>query len=134
MGASALAAFESCNLLGADGPEIGAAQALLQPQAHQRSTEAIVLLDQTGQRFEWARIGLGPVAPVPFRASGTEAFLAGQPAVEETYLRAAQIAAGEAQPRSSVLRASREYRLEVLQVLVRRGLARAVAQAQERGA
>jgi CO/xanthine dehydrogenase FAD-binding subunit len=71
------------------------------------------------------------VAPVPFRARETEAFLANRPATDETFAEAAEIAAGEAHPRTSLLRASKEYRSEVLRVLVRRGLARAVAQAQE---
>ncbi len=84
-----------------------------------------------GERLAWARIGLGPVAPVPFRARQAEAFLAGRPADDESFVQAAEIAAGEAQPRTSLLRASREYRVEVLKVLVRQGLARAVAQARE---
>lgn len=84
------------------------------------------------QHIEWARIGLGPVAPVPFFAQQTADFLAGRPATEDTFVEAAEIAAGEAHPRTSLLRASKEYRVEVLKVLVRRGLARAVEQAQER--
>jgi len=83
-------------------------------------------------RIAWARLSLGPVAPVPFRACQAEAFLAGQPACEEAFARAAEIAAGESQPRTSLLRASREYRLEVLPVLVRRGLERAAEQARAR--
>lgn len=83
-------------------------------------------------RIAWARLSLGPVAPVPYRACQAEAFLAGKPAGEEAFARAAEIAAGECQPRTSVLRASREYRLEVLPVLVRRGLARAAEQARAR--
>jgi len=90
-----------------------------------------LVLDNDGQHLRWARIGLGPVAPVPFRAREAEAFLAGKPATEETFAQAGEIAAGEAHPRSSLLRASREYRTEVLKVLVRQGLARAVAQAHE---
>jgi CO/xanthine dehydrogenase FAD-binding subunit len=90
-----------------------------------------VALDKDGERFEWARIGLGPVAPVPFRARETEAFLSARPANEQTFVQAAQVAIGEAKPRTSLLRASREYRIEVLKVLVRQGLARAVAQARE---
>jgi carbon-monoxide dehydrogenase medium subunit len=91
-----------------------------------------VALDAGGDTIEAARIGLGPVAPVPFRARETEAFLAGKPASEETFAQAAQIAAGEAKPRTSLLRASKEYRTRVLQVLVRQGLARAVEQARAR--
>jgi CO/xanthine dehydrogenase FAD-binding subunit len=91
-------------------------------------------LDRTGERFDWARISLGPVAPVPYRAKDTEAFLARKPVSPDTLRQAGEIAASEAQPRTSLLRASREYRLEVLPVLVRQGLERAVAQAQMRTA
>jgi CO/xanthine dehydrogenase FAD-binding subunit len=91
-----------------------------------------VVLDIDHGSLDAARIGLGPVAPVPFRARETEAFLAGKPATEATFVQAAQIAAAEARPRTSLLRASKEYRTRVLQVLVRQGLARAVDQAQAR--
>jgi len=84
-------------------------------------------LDDSRERFTWARIGLGPVATVPFRAREAEAFLAGRPAGDEIYSLAAEIAAGECHPRSSLLRASKEYRVEALKVLIRRGLASAVA-------
>jgi CO/xanthine dehydrogenase FAD-binding subunit len=90
-----------------------------------------VQLNSDAQQIDWARIGLGPVAPVPFRASETEAFLAGRPAEQATFVQAGEIAAGEAQPRTSLLRASKEYRVEVLKVLVRQGLDRAVQQAQQ---
>jgi len=86
----------------------------------------------TGEVLAWARIALGPVAPVPMRARQAESFLVGRPADEASYARAAEIAVGESNPRTSSLRASREYRLEVLLSLVRHGLERAVAQAQER--
>jgi CO/xanthine dehydrogenase FAD-binding subunit len=89
-------------------------------------------LTSDGNRVEWARIGLGPVAPVPFRARETEAFLAGRTADEDIFAQAGEIAAGEAQPRTSLLRASKEYRIEVLKVLVRQGLGRAVRQARDR--
>jgi carbon-monoxide dehydrogenase medium subunit len=91
-------------------------------------------LSGDGQRFEWARIALGPVAPVPFRAQETEAFLAGRPTTQETVAQAAEIASGEAKPRTSLLRASKEYRVKVLKVLVRQGLTRAIEQAQARTA
>ena len=91
-----------------------------------------VVLDMDGHTVDIARIGLGPVSPVPFRARETEAFLAGKPATEEIFVQAAKVAATEAKPRTSVLRASKEYRTQVLQVLVRQGLARAVDQAQAR--
>jgi len=93
-----------------------------------------VILDASAQAIVQARLGLGPVAPVPFRAHATEAYLAGKSADENTFAQAAQIAATEAKPRTSLLRASKEYRTRVLQVLVHQGLARATEQARERTA
>ena len=93
-----------------------------------------VALDGPGERFSWVRIALGPVAPVPHRAREAEAWLAGRAADEETIRRAAEVAALGAQPRSNPLRASREYRIIVLKVLVRAGLSRALARARENGA
>jgi len=93
-----------------------------------------LVLDGRGQTIESARIGLGPVAPIPFRARQAEAFLCGRPADEETFAQAAEVAGGEARPRTSLLRASKEYRQRVLQVLVRQELARAAEQAQARSA
>jgi CO/xanthine dehydrogenase FAD-binding subunit len=90
-------------------------------------------LEGDGRQIAWARLGLGPVAPVPFRARQTEAFLQGRPATEETFVQAGEITSGEAKPRSSLLRASKEYRVEVLKVLVRQGLARATEEARSRG-
>ncbi len=90
-------------------------------------------LDGDSGQIAWARVSLGPVAPVPFRAQQTEAFLQGQPATHETFVQAGEVAAGEASPRTSLLRASREYRVEVLKVLVRQGLARAAEEARSRG-
>jgi CO/xanthine dehydrogenase FAD-binding subunit len=79
----------------------------------------------TEGRFDWARIALGPVAPTPFRAARAEASLAAAPATAESIAHAAQLASEEAQPRSSILRGSKEYRKEMVQVLVRRVLTEA---------
>ena len=89
----------------------------------------VVTLSEGGEEFESARIALGPVAPVPFRASQAEESLRGAPISLETMARAGEIAMQESHPRSSLLRASREYREEVIKVLVRRGLERAVQRA-----
>ena len=45
---------------------------------------------------------------MPFRARETEAFLTGRPAHEGTFLQTAEIAAREANSRTSPLRASQE--------------------------
>jgi CO/xanthine dehydrogenase FAD-binding subunit len=86
----------------------------------------VVTLSEDGGDFESARIALGPVAPVPFRASQAEESLRGAAVSLETMARAGEIAMQESHPRSSLLRASREYREEIIKVLVRRGLERAV--------
>ena len=86
----------------------------------------VVTLSESGEEFESAHIALGPVAPVPFRASQAEESLRGAPVSLEMMARAGEMAMQESHPRSSLLRASREYREEVIKVLVRRGLERAV--------
>jgi CO/xanthine dehydrogenase FAD-binding subunit len=90
----------------------------------------VVTLSEDGGDFESARIALGPVAPVPFRASQAEESLRSATVSLETMARAGEIAMQESQPRSSLLRASKEYREEIIRVLVRRGLERAVQRAR----
>jgi len=77
--------------------------------------------------FAWARIALGPVAPIPFRATRAEDALRHAPVTRESIARAAQIASEDAEPRSSLLRGSREYRKEMVRVYVRRALEQAMA-------
>lgn len=92
----------------------------------------VVQLNEAGDRFEYAAIALGPVAPRPFRARGAEAILAGAPVNAETIRAAAHQAMEESDPRSNILRASREYRKDMVEVLTRRALERAVQQALAR--
>ncbi|MFZ5967583.1 MAG: FAD binding domain-containing protein [Bacillota bacterium] len=67
------------------------------------------------------RIALGSVAPTPVRAWKTEAFLEGKMLNNEIIGQAAEIAFSETAPISDV-RASKEYREEMVKVLVKRGL------------
>ncbi len=89
-----------------------------------------VRLDHSGQRIESARVSLGPVAPVPFRARGAESRLCGAPAAEESYRRAAEVALEECSPRTSRHRATREYRQEMIATLLPRVVEVAVARAR----
>jgi carbon-monoxide dehydrogenase medium subunit len=67
------------------------------------------------------RLALGAVAQKPFRAQKTEKFLM-KKKIDEKYLRrAAEVAAGECAPITD-LRASKEYRLELVKELVFRAL------------
>lgn len=84
-------------------------------------------------RIRRAVVALGPVAETPFRAKGSEAFLEGQLASQEIFAEAGRLAQGEANPRSNPLRASREYRLAIIPVLVRRALDMACQRAKENG-
>ncbi|WP_110691034.1 FAD binding domain-containing protein [Salinicola endophyticus] len=61
---------------------------------------AAAQLKLDGERITEARLALGGVATKPWRASEAEAALAGQPAVLESFERAAEIALRDAQPRA----------------------------------
>lgn len=86
---------------------------------------AVRLRLSTNSMIEWARIAMAPVGVGPVRAHKAEQFLQGKPAQESVLVAAGQYAAEDANPRSNLLRGSREYRLETLPVLVRRALSRA---------
>jgi carbon-monoxide dehydrogenase medium subunit len=86
----------------------------------------VVVSADAEHRFAWARIALGPVALTPYRARQAEEVLRGAPISSPAIEQAARVASQEAQPRSSVLRGSREYRQEMVRVYVRRALEAAV--------
>jgi aerobic carbon-monoxide dehydrogenase medium subunit len=71
------------------------------------------------------RIVLGAVAPTPIRARQAEALLRGQRLSPELIERAAEAAERESRPISNV-RASAEYRREMVKVLTRRALEQAL--------
>ncbi len=88
-----------------------------------------VLLSGDGSRIASAAIALGPVAPCPHRARAAEAFLAGKTPRPEVYAEGGRLAVCDADPRTSAVRASREYRLAVLPSLVEDALSTAVQRA-----
>lgn len=92
---------------------------------------AAVALDLALHKFIWARIVMAPVGPGPVRAYEAEALLQDAPIDPDLILKAAQTAAAQANPRSSLIRGSREYRLQVLPVLVKRALTTAIYQVQQ---
>lgn len=85
-------------------------------------------------RVKRATIALGPVAPRPKRMREAESYLEDRVPSREAIAEAARLAAREASPRTSVMRASREYRLKVLPVLVREALTTALQRAEMEGA
>lgn len=92
---------------------------------------AAVALDLALHKFIWARIAMAPVGPGPVRAYEAEALLQNAPIDPDVILKAARTAAAHANPRSSLVRGSREYRLQVMPVLVKRALTAAVHQVQQ---
>jgi carbon-monoxide dehydrogenase medium subunit len=77
-----------------------------------------LFLEPGGERIQRAVLALGPVAPHPFRAGDTEAFLRGQSPSRQIFLEAGRIAQTECEPRSSIMRASRDYRLAIIPTMV----------------
>jgi carbon-monoxide dehydrogenase medium subunit len=74
---------------------------------------------------EEIRIVLGAVAPIPMRAKKAEAKLRGKKVTEKLIAEAAQSAASECKPISDI-RASEEYRREMIRVFTRRALLKAM--------
>jgi carbon-monoxide dehydrogenase medium subunit len=87
----------------------------------------VVAVDKEKRAIKEAAISLGPVAPTPFRAWKTEAGLRNAPISKATLEGAGRTASEEANPRSSLLRGSTEYRKAMVKVFVKRGLSRALA-------
>ncbi|MCL5075216.1 MAG: xanthine dehydrogenase family protein subunit M [Chloroflexi bacterium] len=84
---------------------------------------AVVLsADLAAQRFRWVRIALGPVAVVPFRPEQTERLLHGGRLGDEALINeVAELISLESNPRDSI-RGGREYRKEMVKVLVKRAI------------
>jgi carbon-monoxide dehydrogenase medium subunit len=89
-----------------------------------------VLLNAEGTHVRDVRICIGPVAPVPFRAQQAEAALRNHAIDEDAITEAVEAAVLESKPRSSLLRAGKEYRRELIRVLTRRALLRAIEAAR----
>jgi carbon-monoxide dehydrogenase medium subunit len=82
----------------------------------------VILLDSSWKRIQEARIALGPVAEKPFRPRRAEVYLQSKEASPDIILEAARIAAGEANPRTSLLRGSDVYRKEMIRLYLERTL------------
>lgn len=89
----------------------------------------VVTVDKAKQLITDAAIALGPVAPTPFRSRRIEDAIKGKPATLQTVQEAAENASAYCSPRDSLLRGSCDYRQEMVKVLVKRGLRKALDQA-----
>jgi carbon-monoxide dehydrogenase medium subunit len=89
-----------------------------------------LVLNEDGSRLAYAAIGMGPVASCPHRATEAESYLLGRAPDAGTFAEAARLAARGADPRTSIHRASREYRLAILPALVEDALESAASRAR----
>ncbi len=79
------------------------------------------VLSNDNQKFEKVRIALGAVAPTPVRAEEAEKILEGKEISEELIKQASAEAANEVTPISDI-RGSKDYRNEIIKVLVNRAI------------
>jgi len=93
---------------------------------------AVVALDDGGEVFKEVRLAVGPIGPTPARVFDAEELLRGAPVEPRAIAAALELAAQEAQPRTNPVRGSREYRQEMVKVLLGRAIERAVRVAQDR--
>lgn len=89
-----------------------------------------VVVSLKNDRFEWLRIAMAPVGIGPVRATKVEEFLQGKTIDSLNILEASKLAIVEANPRNSALRGSKEYRIQVLPILVKRAIENAVINAK----
>jgi carbon-monoxide dehydrogenase medium subunit len=87
---------------------------------------AVVALNDGGDTFQEVRLAVSPIGPTPARAFSAEEALRGAAIEAQAIAAAMEMAAREAQPRSNPLRGSQEYRQEMVKVLLRRAIERAV--------
>jgi carbon-monoxide dehydrogenase medium subunit len=80
---------------------------------------ACLLVVNNDSRCELARIAMGAVAPTPVRAKKAEILMTGEKINNELIEEVSKIAAEEAKPISDI-RASADYRREIVKVLVNR--------------
>jgi CO/xanthine dehydrogenase FAD-binding subunit len=82
---------------------------------------SFIILSPRSKIPKEVRIALGSVAPTPMRVHKAETLLIGKPVTEKAIEKVAEKAAEEARPISDI-RASAEYRRELVKVLTRRTL------------
>jgi len=87
---------------------------------------AVIMALESGGTCRDVKIVLGAVAPTPMRAKKAEEMLRGKKIEPALIEEAAQVASGEAQPITDV-RASAEYRKEMVKVFTRRAIEQIIA-------
>lgn len=135
-GQTVLQAGEILTRLTADRPGTGSGGAYLRHVPRREMDIAVVgvavqlRLDRDARTIADARVVLASVAPTPIRSPSAEQALIGTPLNEEALRRAGEGAAADARPISDV-RASADYRRELLKVYTRRVAQIAFGRARE---
>lgn len=112
------------------GGAVGGAYLKLERKVGDFATVAVAVhVEMDDGRIGRAGIGLTAVGPTNLRAAEAERALAGAEPSEEAFAEAGRLASQAASPISDV-RGSAEYKRHVVEVYVRRGLARAVEMAR----
>ena len=96
------------------------------------NVSVVVSADAKQKKFNHVKIALGPVAPTPLRAREAEGILTSSPITDGVIKEAARKAAQEANPRTSLLRGSGEYRKEMVKNLVERAIHQALERLEAR--
>lgn len=86
-----------------------------------------VSVTMEGEICRGVKIALGAAAPVPMRARGAEEILLNQRITDELLEAAGVEAARESRPRNSI-RGSEEYRRDLIRILTRRALKKAITE------
>jgi xanthine dehydrogenase FAD-binding subunit len=89
-----------------------------------------VRVEPDGEVIQDVRVCIGPVGPVPASAESVEAALKGRQFSDSLLGEVAHVARRDLHPRISKYRATAEYRVEMIEVLLRRALALAVRRAR----
>ncbi|HEX4418463.1 MAG TPA: xanthine dehydrogenase family protein subunit M [Kofleriaceae bacterium] len=112
------------------GPGSGGAYLKLERKVGDYAVAAVaVQLTLTAGTIERIRIGLTNVSPIPMRARAAEATLLGVPLSDGVLEQAARAAAAECAP-SADLRGQVDYKRDMVRVLTKRTVRRAVERAQ----
>jgi aerobic carbon-monoxide dehydrogenase medium subunit len=112
------------------GPGSGGAYLKLERKVGDYAIAAVaVQLTVAGGKVTAARIGLTNVGPVPARAREAEAGLIGREPTESVLEAAGRAAAAGCEP-SADLRGQEDYKRDMVRILTRRAIARAVARAR----
>lgn len=112
------------------GPGSGGAYTKIERKVGDYAIAAVaVQLELAGGVIKSVRIGLTNVSPIPMRAKAAEALLTGKALSDELFEAAGKAAAAECEP-SADLRGQVDYKRDMVRVLTKRTVRRAVERAQ----